>query len=57
MLRKGLDYETISNKSEGKVKFLTSVGITFNNMDGDIITSGCFSVHFVYTQLNAKLHE
>ena len=32
--RKDRDYETISNKSEGKVKLLTSVGITCNNMKG-----------------------
>ena len=30
---KDRDYETISNKSEGKVKLLTSVEITCNNMD------------------------
>ena len=50
-------YEMISNKSEGKVKLLTSVGITCNNMDGDMIASGHFSVHFFYTQQNAKLHK
>ena len=51
---KDRDYETISKKSEGKVKLLTSVGITCNNMDGDMITSGCFSLHFFYTQQHAK---
>ena len=54
---KDRDYETISNKSEGKVKFLTSVGITCSNMDGDMIASGYYSVHFFYSQQNAKLHE
>ena len=57
LLRKDRDYETISNKSEEKVKLLTSVGITCNNMDGDMIVSGYFSVHFFYTQQNAKLQE
>ena len=44
---KDRDYEVISNKSEGKVKLLTSIGITCNNMDEDMITSGYFSVHFI----------
>ena len=54
---KDRDYETISNKSEEKVKLLTSIGITCNNIDEDTIASGYFSVHFFYTQQNAKLHE
>ena len=54
---KDRDYETISNKSEMKVKLLTSVGITCNTLDGDMIASGYFSVYFFYTQQNAKLHE
>ena len=44
--RKDRDYKTISNKSGGKMKLLTSVGITCNNMDGDMLASGYFSVHF-----------
>ena len=54
---KDRDYETISNKSEGKVKLPTSVGITCNNMGEEMIASGCFSVYLFYTQQHAMLHE
>ena len=54
---KDRNYETISNKSEGKVKLPTSVGITCNNMGEDMIASGCLPVHLFYTQQHTMLHE